>query len=134
MAEVDALVTVTVCTTCRAGAPTDAEGPRPPGARLHDALSGALPDGGVRLRTVECLSACSRGCSMVIEGGAQRWTYIYGDMDPDTHVPAIIEGVSAYAATADGVVPWRERPEIFRKQSIARIPPPQSTPPKEAAE
>ncbi|WP_421701734.1 DUF1636 family protein [Aliiroseovarius sp.] len=133
MAEIDAKVTVTVCTTCRAGAPTDAEGPRP-GARLHDALSGALPDH-VRIRPVECLSACSRGCSMVIEGGAERWTYIYGDMDPDTHVPAIVEGVTAYAATTDGVVPWRERPEIFRKQSIARIPPqaPQKST-KEAAE
>jgi predicted metal-binding protein len=23
----------------------------------------------------------------------------------------------------DGIVPWRDRPTIFRKQSIARIPP-----------
>ncbi|WP_297339050.1 DUF1636 family protein, partial [Pseudophaeobacter sp.] len=29
----------------------------------------------------------------------------------------------AYASTTDGLVPWRERPQVFRKQSIARIPP-----------
>jgi predicted metal-binding protein len=32
-------------------------------------------------------------------------------------------GAAAYAATPDGIVPWRSRPEIFRKQSLARIPP-----------
>ncbi len=115
-------VTVTICTTCRAGLPTDAPGPRL-GARLFDALSlASLPDN-VRLKTVECLSACSRGCSMVVQGGDARWSYIYGDMDPDQHVPQIVEGIHAYSTTADGLVPWRERPEIFRKQSIARIPP-----------
>ena len=35
----------------------------------------------------------------------------------------VIAGASAYAAAPDGVVPWRSRPEIFRKQSLARIPP-----------
>ena len=115
-------VTVLICTTCRAGLPSDTEDPRP-GTRLHAALSEApLPDG-VQLRAVACLSACSRGCSMVIEGGPTRWTYVYGDMDPDQHVHQIIDGIAAYAASDTGLVPWRERPEIFRKQSIARIPP-----------
>ena len=38
-------------------------------------------------------------------------------------VAEIIQGAAAYAATPDGIVPWRERPQIFRKQSLARIPP-----------
>jgi predicted metal-binding protein len=38
-----------------------------------------------------------------------------------------VNGVSAYAQTSDGVVPWRERPVVFRKQSIARIPPQEPT-------
>lgn len=114
-------VVVTVCTTCRAGMPTDVEGPRP-GALLRDALSTALPEN-IRLRGVECLSACSRGCTMIVEGGDHRWSYIYGDLDPDTHVEEILDGVTKYAETGDGIVPWRDRPTIFRKQSIARIPP-----------
>lgn len=119
-------VTVTICTTCRAGKPVEDDAPRP-GARLHSALSAAELPAGVSLRGTECLSACSRGCSMVIEGGTSRWTYIYGDMDPDEHVPQILDGITAYAATSDGIVPWRQRPVVFRKQSIARIPP-QNTP------
>lgn len=114
-------VTVTICTTCKAGQIDTGEGLRP-GQRLFDALSATLPDG-VRLRGAECLSACSRGCSLILSGGAGRWTYVYGDLDPDTHLPDIRDGIVAYAATADGIVPWRERPQVFRKQSIARIPP-----------
>ncbi|MGD9866303.1 MAG: DUF1636 family protein, partial [Pseudodonghicola sp.] len=47
----------------------------------------------------------------------------YGDLDPEAHVAEIARGIAAYAGTADGLVPWRDRPVIFRKQSIARLPP-----------
>ncbi|GHG79051.1 DUF1636 family protein [Pseudodonghicola xiamenensis] len=115
-------VTITVCTTCRRGQPAEAEAPRP-GTRMLSALEVAdLPEG-VTLRPVECLSACSRGCTLALSGGPDRWTYIYGDLDPDIHLPEILDGIAAYAATADGIVPWRDRPVIFRKQSIARLPP-----------
>lgn len=30
---------------------------------------------------------------------------------------------AAYAQAPDGIVPWRERVTIFRKRSLARIPP-----------
>ena len=117
-------VTLTVCTTCRriAGSEPVADEPRP-GARLYEALTQAdLPDN-VQLKPVECLSACSRGCSIALTGGPARWTYVYGDMDPDTQIDEILTGLRAYAQTSDGIVPWRERPQAFRKQSIARIPP-----------
>lgn len=118
-------VTLTICTTCRrvAGSEPVADEAERPGARMMAALSAAdLPEG-VTLRGTECLSACSRGCSMVLSGGEARWTYVYGDLDPDQHVEDILTGTAAYAATSDGLVPWRERPTVFRKQSIARIPP-----------
>ncbi|MDK3018406.1 DUF1636 domain-containing protein [Pseudodonghicola flavimaris] len=117
-----ARVTITVCTTCRRGQPDAADSPRP-GTRMLQALQAAdLPDG-VDLRPVACLSACSRGCALALSGGAERWTYIYGDLDPDADVADILQGVTAYSATDDGLVPWRDRPVIFRKQSIARLPP-----------
>ncbi|MHC0052757.1 DUF1636 family protein [Actibacterium sp. D379-3] len=117
-------VVLTVCTTCRrvAGGDPGTEEPRP-GARLLDALAThGLPEG-VSLRPVECLSACSRGCAIVLSGGARRWSYVYGDLDPEQHLGDILAGIAAYSATDDGLVPWRARPEVFRKQSIARIPP-----------
>lgn len=114
-------VTLTICTTCRRE-DVDPEATRP-GSILMAALSEAELPAGVTVRGVECLSACKRGCAMVLTGGDGRWSYVYGDLDPETHVEDILAGAAAYAATSDGLVPWRERPQVFRKQSIARIPP-----------
>lgn len=114
-------VTLTICTTCKREG-VDPEATRP-GSILMAALSEAELPANVTVRGVECLSACTRGCTMVLTGGDARWSYIYGDLDPEAHVDDILAGASAYAATTDGLVPWRERPQVFRKQSIARIPP-----------
>jgi predicted metal-binding protein len=120
----DRAVTLHVCVTCRNGNAPD-ETARP-GARLHQALEAALRqgDGGfpLRIEPVECLSVCRRPCTIAVSSPG-RWTYIYGDLDPDISVETIIEGVRRYAATRDGLVPWRERPEAFRKGVVARVPP-----------
>lgn len=112
--------TLHVCTTCKAGEPVP-EGEAPPGALLHAALAGAGAPEGVRIVPVECLSACSQGCSVALSG-AGKWSYVYGRLTA-ADAPDILAGAAAYAATSDGIVPWRERPVIFRKQSLARIPP-----------
>ncbi|UGA45759.1 DUF1636 family protein [Bradyrhizobium quebecense] len=113
-------VTLHVCITCRAGQ-TLAEGEPAPGARLHAALVEAGVPDDVNLVPVECLSACSQGCSVALSAPG-RWSYVYGRLSAD-HARDVIAGASAYAAAPDGIVPWRSRPEIFRKQSLARIPP-----------
>lgn len=111
--------TLYVCTTCRAGQPVP-EGTSCPGKRLHDGLTAADAPEGVTIRAVECLSACDHGCTVALsKPGA--WSYVYGRMT-DADIPEILRGAGLYAATADGLVPWRDRPVIFRKQSLARIP------------
>ena len=117
-------VTLHVCTTCTPGRAV-AEGDQAPGARLLAALRRAGAPAGVRIEPVECLSACDHGCNIALTGPG-RWSYVYRGLDPDRHVADILAGAAAYAATADGIVPWRERPVIFRKQSLARIPPMES--------
>ncbi|MGO4387908.1 DUF1636 family protein [Microvirga sp. 2YAF29] len=113
-----------VCVTCRqAGGPDDKA--LRPGAVLHRALSDALAQPGapaVRVEAVECLSVCKRPCTIAVSGPG-RWTYIYGDLDAEISIDTIIEGLRLYAATSDGLVPWRARPEAFRKGVVARIPP-----------
>lgn len=109
-----------ICTTCRGLSPVQPDAPRP-GALLHEAIAcSELPEG-VELRSVECLSACSQGCSVALSAPG-KWTYVYGRMTPADSAE-ILNGAQAYAASSDGLVPWRERPTIFRKQSLARIPP-----------
>ncbi len=85
---------------------------------------------GVNLMPVECLSACNQGCSVALSAPG-RWSYVYGRLS-DGNAQDVVAGAAAYAAAPDGIVPWRTRPEIFRKQSLARIPPIMSLP--EAAE
>ena len=113
-------VTLHVCITCRAGQSL-AEGEETPGARLHAAVLGVGVPEGVDVVPVECLSACSQGCSVALSAPG-RWSYVYGRLS-DANAREIVAGAAAYAAAADGIVPWRSRPEIFRKQSLARIPP-----------
>ena len=124
-------VVLHVCTTCRAGD----EGSERPGARLHRAVAAALagaPVAGVRVEAVECLSVCKRPCTVAVSSPG-RWTYVYGDLDPETSAETILAGVRLYAGTPDGIVPWRQRPEAFRKGVVARIPP-LSSPFRDAAE
>jgi predicted metal-binding protein len=120
-------VDLLVCTTCRSALqdpsrPPEAEGVTRAGARLLDLLRQAdLPET-LRLVPVECLSNCTRGCTVALRGPG-RWTYIYGNLDPELHMDPLIEGASRFVAAPDGLVPWRERPDHFRKNCIARIPP-----------
>ncbi|WP_225028164.1 DUF1636 domain-containing protein [Xinfangfangia pollutisoli] len=109
-----------VCMTCRAGQPVP-EGETCPGARLHAALLAEGAPDGVEIRPVDCLSACDHGCNVALTkpGG---WSYVYGRLTAED-VPEILRGAGLYAGADQGIVPWRDRPVIFRKQSIARIPP-----------
>ncbi len=113
-------VTLHVCITCRCGE-LEAEGTVRPGARLHAALVAAAGTSDVAVKPVECLSACSQGCAIALSAPG-RWSYIYGRL-AERDAPDILAGAAAYSRASDGLVPWRERPVIFRKQSLARIPP-----------
>lgn len=119
----DIAATLHVCVTCLAG--EDRETVPRAGRRLHDGLLEAQrrQEGppGFRIVEAECLSNCNRGCSVALAGPG-RWSYVYGDLN-ETSVDDLLAGASRYAATTDGLVPWRERPTIFRKGVIARIPP-----------
>jgi len=121
LAEAILAATLHVCTTCKANAPV-AEGEVAPGALLHAALIAADHRAeGLRIVPVECLSACSQGCSVALSAPG-KWSYVYGRLSPGDAAD-ILAGAVAYAASPDGLVPWRARPVIFRKQSLARIPP-----------
>jgi len=131
-------VVLHVCATCRPDGGPDATEDRP-GSILARALSDALAARAaagaplpVRVEAVKCLSVCKRPCTVAVTA-PDRWTYVWGDLDPATHVDEILDGIARYAASADGVVPWRERPQIFKTGVVARIPP-SPLPRRDAAE
>jgi predicted metal-binding protein len=110
-------VTVFVCTTCRH--PEDAPEAQPrAGARLAATLASSE---GVEIREVECLANCKRGPSVAMTrpGG---WSYVFGGLAPTDGV-AVLEGARLLSLSADGLMPWRGRPEPLKRGLIARIPP-----------
>jgi len=103
---------------------------RRPGQALYDRIAALeLPDG-VRLTPVECLQNCDYGCTVALRGGDAKWTYVFANVDEVSHSGMILQGAAQYHATTDGIIPWRERPDHFKRNCVARIPP--ATKPKEA--
>ena len=111
--------TVYVCTTCRRADAPDAE-PRP-GALLAAATAKAAEGTEVQVCRVQCLANCSRGPSVAIRHNGS-WAYIFGGLD-EAAAPALIAGARLLATAADGIMPWRGRPEPLKRGLIARIPP-----------
>jgi len=109
-----------ICVKCRRPESSDEDDIRP-GRHLLDRMMEKAALDGIVIKPVECLSNCSRGCTIALRG-SEKWSYVYGNLTPED-VATITEGAALYHASADGIVPWRERPEHFRKNCIARIPP-----------
>ena len=122
----DHLATVYVCITCRRADDPDVE-PRP-GALLADATILAAQGSGVAVRRVRCLANCTRGPSAAVRanggsnGDNNSWTYIFGGLDL-AGASALIDGAKLLAGAADGIMPWRGRPEPLKRGLIARVPP-----------
>jgi len=110
-----------ICVKCLAGQDAPEDGVRP-GQALYDAACTAGAPAGVRISPVECLQNCDSGCSAAMRGGAEKWTYVYGNLDASM-AQMLLDGTAAYHATPNGLIPWRERPEHFKRNCIARIPP-----------
>ncbi|MDB5625311.1 MAG: metal-binding protein [Tardiphaga sp.] len=98
---------LTVCTTRRAG------------ARRHAALAAAGPPEPMRIFPVQWPSVCSQGRAVALPAPG-RWSSIYGRLS-EQDLPEILAGAEADAKALDRIVPWRARPAIFRKRSVARL-------------
>ncbi|RXF74001.1 DUF1636 domain-containing protein [Hansschlegelia zhihuaiae] len=115
--------TLTICRTCRPeGGPSEAE---PPGAALGRAAAEAArrlgPEAGVEVRAIPCLSACGRACSASVSA-PEKFSYVIGGLAPED-AGDLVAFARAHAESADGVPPWRARPEKVRKNTVARVPP-----------
>lgn len=117
-------LTIHVCTACRRARADLPEGYDQPGLALAEALAAELAAKGstIAVLPVECLAVCKRPCTIALSADG-KWTYLIGDLDTDTHLDEIVGAAEAYAASANGIVPWKERPQSFRKGVVARVPP-----------
>jgi predicted metal-binding protein len=122
--ESGASAVIYVCTTCRR--PDDPEDYPRPGAALAAATIVAAENSGIAVQPLRCLANCKRGCSAVLrrtEASAPSWTYVFGHLDPAADAQALVAGARLLADSADGLMPWRGRPEALKRGLIARVPP-----------
>jgi predicted metal-binding protein len=123
--------TVFVCITCRSAADlaqlksVDAAAPEPPrpGLILAEATAAAAANASdISVQRVRCLGNCGRGLSAAIRCD-HAWTYVFGGLDATRDGLTLIAGARLLAGAADGIMPWRDRPEPLKRGLIARIPP-----------
>jgi predicted metal-binding protein len=114
-------VEIFVCVSCAPRAENTAR----PGAILAQSLNARLAElgaAGIKVREVECLAVCKRPSTIAMTS-VGKWTYIIGDLLAEEHVNDIAAAALAFQRSANGIVPWAERPVPFRKGVIARVPP-----------
>jgi predicted metal-binding protein len=110
---------VYVCITCKRAGEADSD-PRP-GAILACATEQAAAGTEVEVRRLRCLANCTRGPSAAMRCNGS-WTYVFGGLDV-TCGEALVAGARLLAGAADGILPWRGRPEALKRGLIARVPP-----------
>lgn len=111
--------TVLVCITCRFAADL----PDAHGLDLAAAAAAAAADASdISVQRVRCLANCSRGLSAAIRCD-NAWTYVFGGLAAPRDGLTLIAGARLLASAADGIMPWRGRPEPLKRGLIARIPP-----------
>lgn len=111
-----------ICKTCRAGLALGPDDIRPGAQLLAAAQAGDIPSG-VEVIEAPCLSNCKRGCTAMLRGGAGKWTYVYGNLDAHEDAGILLEAAAKYHATEDGLIPFAERPQKLKQNTMARVPP-----------
>lgn len=121
-------LTLSICLRCRDGREErDTDLDQRGGRRLARAVaaefdSSTAADRGVVLRGVNCMSQCKRPCTISLSG-RDRFTYLFGDLDPKVHATDVLSVAAAYANAPDGFLTRPARPEVMRGGILGRIPP-----------
>jgi predicted metal-binding protein len=117
--------TIYVCITCKRQSTQDGtqdsdSDPRP-GALLAAATERAADGTEITVRRLRCLANCNRGPSAALRCNGS-WTYVFGGLDAE-NAQDLVDGARLLATAADGILPWRGRPDILKRGLIARVPP-----------
>ena len=124
--ENDQKCTLHVCTSCRtAGMPREPKENRPGFIlfnQLHERIKESHLKNKVAVIPAECLSLCPRPCGLAISSKG-AWTYLFGDQDPNVTTNEIIECISLYLKSNNGVMKRADRPKSLRSSILGRVPP-----------
>lgn len=119
---------LSICVRCR-------DGREPPGASLTERGGRKLAEAvarcfaaseaaslGVSLRGVHCMSQCKRPCLISLSGPG-RYTYFFGDLDPEAHEQDVLTLAARYARSLNGFLERSARPRVMQGGILGRLPP-----------
>ncbi len=116
-----------VCTTCA----RNSHGSKSGGEKLFEQFQAVhqswLLRENVSVQPVKCMGVCDRDCAIAFVASG-KFTYLFGDLPDDelcldATVTAVLSCARQYYDHSDGILPYRERPELLRDTIIAKIPP-----------
>ena len=119
---------LSICLRCRDGRENRATDlSQRGGRRLAQSVAAefgtsAAAERGVALRGVNCMSQCKRPCAIALSG-RDRFTYLFGDLDPTLHAIDVLTLAAAYAGAPDGFMRRNDRPPVVQAGILGRIPP-----------
>lgn len=115
---------LSICLYCRDGREARDTGPgRHGGRRLAREVAAAFDaaDCGVALREVNCMSRCTRPCTIALSGPG-RLTCLFGDLGPTRRADDVLAAAVAHAVAENGFLYRSARPEALRAGILGRIP------------
>ncbi len=115
-----------ICITCRAKGHDDAQ-PRA-GKLFYDAISAKFLDSDIAdnatIMPVKCLVQCDNICAASLSH-QDKFNYLLSGLNPDTHQDDLLNFFEKYCHSADGIVPFAERPKSIKSAIKGRIAPAQ---------
>jgi len=115
-----------VCTSCRLKKSPREQHKDTDGYKLYKSIQHLLSENSLRskvkIQSTECLSLCPRPCAVAFSSSGS-WSYLFGDQDPEKTANDIIECLSLYLNTEEGLMLRSNRPASLRSSILGRIPP-----------
>lgn len=98
----------------------------PAGRQMVPALRTLIGEAGLseslEIDAYSCLGHCQRRCRISL-GGGDRWSWLLGDLAPDTLPVELGAFLKRWIAAPDGFLHKDQRPESVRRLLIGRVPP-----------
>jgi predicted metal-binding protein len=76
----------------------------------------------VHLTPLRCMAGCSQACNVSL-AAPNKLTFILSHLSPTAAAAAVSDFCQQYSASADGRVPYRERPATVRQATAFVLPP-----------
>lgn len=113
---------ITVCISCRHKDTTCQ-----PGYELVNRLRNAIDAAGdsiaetFEISGTACMAGCDHPCTVAYHA-TRKASYLFGDIDPNEDIDALVTFARQYAVLHDGWCTSIDRPAELRKSTLARIP------------